>query len=157
MSVKPEDGKLPDYYFSLLPTLIEPEGFANPPILALKHDGSLTYGAQIGLSPEMTHNTVLDHFIADLSNKEIVFALDRFTKPGQGTKYNDVLTIYWWYGPHDENFGFRFGVVNYKTKPDVLIEPIDWENESWNGMMLKEIEQQYAQMSEKLRGFLERP
>jgi hypothetical protein len=131
---KIEDGNLSAAYFAHLPQIITEEGFPNAPIWSLNHTGELTYIAVHGLSPEQIINVAHD-ILADLSCKEIVFAIDRFTKPGQGTKYDDVLTIYWWYGPHEAHAGWRFGVVNYKQGDPPIIEPIDWDNEFWNDIM----------------------
>jgi hypothetical protein len=36
---------------------------------------------------------------------------------GQGTKYADVLTVFWWADERDQNYGFKFGVLNYTSGP----------------------------------------
>ena len=136
MTAKPEDGNLVAYYETLLPKFIDSEGFQYPPMLALKHNGELTMVLPM-VGPEQIFDTANMALIANMEYKEVVFAVDRFTKPGQGTKYDDVLTVFWWYGPHEENYGFRFGVINYKKTEPVVIEPIDWNNVFWNDIMLK--------------------
>jgi hypothetical protein len=136
MTMKIEDGKLPDFYWSELPNQIDKSGFPNPPILGLQHDGTLIYGAVLDLDANRLFDVVHNKFISDIKIKEVVFAIDRMTKPSQGTKYDDVLSIFWWYGPH-EYPGFRYGVVNYQIDP-LIIEPIDWNNEFWTGAMTRE-------------------
>ncbi len=136
MTDNPEDGNLVAYYEKMLPKFIDPEGFSHPPMLGLKHTGELVMAAPF-VPQELMFDTAQRMLIANLEFKEVVFAVDRFTKPGQGTKYDDVLTVFWWYGPYEQNYGFRFGVINYKKTEPVIIEPIDWNNEFWNDILLK--------------------
>ena len=124
---------------SLLSITIDERGFSHPPLLARHHDGKITMATMM-LPGEKIFDTVLEQFIADLTVRELVFGIDRFTQPDQGTKYADVLTVFWWVGEHSENYGFRFGVVDYVPPPNKVIEPIKWDNAFWNASMFKTVE-----------------
>jgi hypothetical protein len=128
-----------------LPRLITETGFPRPPVLSLHHDGSVTMATML-VQPERMFETVMKQIMTDLTVREFVFAIDRYTQPDQGTKYNDILTLFWWVGERTENFGFRFGVVNYRPCPEPLIEPIDWHNAFWNAKLLAIVEQDHQRM-----------
>lgn len=66
---------------------------------------------------------------------ECVVALDRTTKAGQGTEFDDVLTCLYWDGA-----SIHSGVINYQHEPRI-VRPTDWENPFWNFTMAKEIRQ----------------
>jgi hypothetical protein len=129
-------------YEAMLPTFLDPDGFLRPPLLALHHNDTITM-ACMAIPQEMIFSTAMSQFLTDLTVKELVFGIDRYTQPGQGTKYNDVFTIFWWQGERTENMGFRFGVVNYRPLPHKIIEPIDWNNAFWNIMLKKNITDYY--------------
>jgi hypothetical protein len=131
------------HYESSLPIWIEKDGFSRPPLLALHHDGERTM-ASLMVPPQMIFRVVMTKFMCDLTIKEIIFGIDHYTKPGQGTKYKDVLAVFWWQGERvNEHLGWQFGVVNYRPPPRTLIEPIDWHNAFWNDISLKIVEDYY--------------
>lgn len=91
--------------------------------------------------------------MVDLTIKELIFGVDRYTKPGQGTKFKDVVSVFWWQGERlNEHHGWRFGVVNYRPPPHTIIEPIDWHNTFWNGVCANIVEDYHRTM---LRGIAE--
>lgn len=120
----------------LLPTSIEENGFSHPPLVARHHDGTITIAIMAIPGSEILQ-TALDKFMCDLTVCEMIFGIDRYTQPDQGTKYADVLTVFWWAGERTENYGFRFGVVDYVPPPETVIEPIKWDNAFWNDIMLR--------------------
>ena len=66
----------------------------SPPILSLGHDGKLTIAAMAGgITPKYLHD-ISAMIIGNKQNKEVVFAIDRYTKPGQGTKDKNVLQYF---------------------------------------------------------------
>lgn len=67
--------------------------------------------------------------------QELVFGLDRSTKPGQGTEFADVLTLL-----HYDGKTWTPGVINYQDQPRV-VRPIDWDNPFWNAQLRKELAQ----------------
>jgi hypothetical protein len=120
----------------LLPTIIDENGFSQPPLVARHHDGTISI-ASMALPGGEIFRTVLDRFMTDLTVSEMIFGIDRYTQPDQGTKYADVLTVFWWVGERTENFGFRFGVVDYVPPPEMIIEPINWDNAFWNDILFR--------------------
>jgi hypothetical protein len=132
------DGKLGEYYVRQLPFFIGEEGFPNPPMLSLDHDGSLTHHQPVGLDGNGIWKTAMD-ILANLKTKELVFGLDRFMQPGQG-KYRDALTIYWWYGPYEDDAGYRLGTVEYKPGTPPIIDPVDWNHPFWRPIMMRDVQ-----------------
>jgi hypothetical protein len=137
-----------------LPQLIDEEGFPRPPLFALHHDDTLTM-ATMAIPGEQIFATALNKFMVDLTVKELIFCIDQFTKPDQGTKYADALIVFWWQGERIGNYGFRFGVVNYRPEPNLIIEPIDWDNVFWNARMLRIVEHEQQSMRETIAGIRE--
>ncbi len=78
--------------------------------------------------------------------QEVIFGLDRSTKPGQGTEFNDVLTCCHWREDLADgespkwSRAFRIGVINYQYEPKI-VRPIDWDNEFWKKQMGAEVRQ----------------
>jgi hypothetical protein len=91
--------------------------------------------------------------MTDLTVCEIIFGIDRYTRPEQGTKYADVLTVFWWNGEHTKNYGFRFGIVDYVPPPDTVIEPINWDNPFWNDIMLRIVGDTHHNMALKMERY----
>lgn len=121
------------------------DGFPNEPLFALHHDDTITM-AVMAIPSEQIFKYAMQNFLTDLTIKELVFGIDQYTKPGQGTKYDDVLTVVSWVGERVGNFGFRIGVVNYRPPPNTVIEPIDWDNQYWNDVFGKIIEREHTRM-----------
>lgn len=134
---------LVQHYERSLPIWIHEDGFSRPPLLALHHNGETTMASMMIPQGEI-FRVVMAKFMTDLTVKEVIFGVDRYTQPGQGTKYRDVLTVFWWQGERlNEDFGWKFGVVNYRPPPRTRIEPIDWDNEFWNDVMLNIVQDYY--------------
>jgi hypothetical protein len=125
------------------------DGFPRPPLLAKHHDNMITM-ALMALPAPSIFQAAMRKFMTDLTVKEIIFGVDRYTKPGQGTKYADVLTIFWWQGGREGNHGFRFGVVNYRPPPHTIIEPIDWDNTFWNDIMAQIVADDLARIQQRV-------
>jgi hypothetical protein len=131
-----------------LPTQIEEAGFERPLLLASHHDGQITMAVMAIPGDQIFHHAC-HHFLTDLTVKELIFCVDQYTKPNQGTKYDDALIVFWWAGEYTEDYGFRFGVINYRPPPNLLIEPIDWNNAYWTEKM-REIVQHDFEHKERL-------
>lgn len=130
---------LPDIFFELLQCTVTEVGFPLSPVLALDVNGEMTV-TMLAAPCHKVFQIVTETIISDLKNREIIFGIDCNTKPDQGTKYADVVLIFWWQRERPGDYGFRFGVVNYKPLPDVLlIEPIDWNNTFWTDVMSREV------------------
>lgn len=122
---------LVESFYNCVERGIRPEG-VYPHVALARIDGELEIWA-LALSPEET----IQHVQMAMTTKnveELVFGLDRYTKPGQGTEFNDVITFLWWDGQK-----WTPGVIDYKPEPDKVIRPINWDNEFWNAHMIQVI------------------
>ncbi len=73
---------------------------------------------------------------------QMVFGMDRTTKPNQGTLYDDCLPFIY-ANRTDGDLKLKVGVINYDmkrigTKIDPVDEKIDWENPFWTSLLIKE-------------------
>ena len=133
-------------YEKSLPVWIKADGFEWPPLLAQHHNGEIIMASMM-IPGETIFEVVMKKFMVDLTIKEIIFGIDCYTMPRQGTKYEDVLSVYWWQGERvNEHYGWKFGVVNYRPPPRTRIEPIDWNNRFWNNVMLGVVEDYHRRM-----------
>lgn len=57
---------------------------------------------------------------------ELVYGLDRFTKPGQGTSLQDAVAGGWW----RRDLGWWVGVIEYQHEPRLVL-PWNWRNDFW--------------------------
>lgn len=88
--------------------------------LALGGQGTDTYAA-------------IGRFLVRERPDELVFGMDRFTKPGQGISTRDCLTVHHWTGR-----AWRFGVIAYQFDPPIF-EEIDWDNGFWAAALVDEM------------------
>lgn len=113
-----------------------------------KPDESITMVA-LAVDPEQAYDIMLSMIITEQAT-EAVFTLDRFTKPGQGTKYDDVLAGQYF----DRSLGarpFRSFVIEYRKEPRQF-EPVDYNNEFWNGVLNAELISTMRNIVERLLG-----
>lgn len=77
--------------------------------------------------------------------KELIFGIDRTTKHGQGTLFNDVYTCAHWQAGDDPFDGiWTIGIINYKPSTEyeeAEIHDYDWDNEFWIKQMQMEIQE----------------
>jgi len=141
---------LVEQYEQCLPIWLHADGFPASPLLVLHDDNSTSMGSML-IPQEAIFSTVMAKYMTDVTVKEIVFGVDRYTKPGQGTKYRDVLTVFSWHSERfNEIYGWRFGVVNYRPPPNAIIEPIDWNNPFWMRIMSNIVRHHYTIIMEKI-------
>lgn len=78
--------------------------------------------------------------ITSYATTELIFALDRSTRSGQGTEFADVLTGAHWHPSFhaSQKAAWRTFVINYQHEPRIVREP-DFENEFWNEQITKEL------------------
>lgn len=118
---------------------IDGEGVYPFPAMSRLRDSSKIEIAALALEPL----EVIDHVWNQITCEEateVIFGLDRSTRPGQGTEFADVLTCaHWFRGFHDSwNAAWRLFVINYQHHPRLVREP-DYENEFWNGQIMEEL------------------
>jgi hypothetical protein len=117
-----------------------------PKGLIRKADGTLIFIA-LALEPDEAYVAMLQMVIVEEA-EEAVFALDRFAKPGQGTKYADVLAGHYFkrdLGAHP----WRPFVIEYQTEPRTF-EPVDYNNTFWNAALSTELRKTMLSIVKKL-------
>lgn len=67
--------------------------------------------------------------------EQVGYAIDRHTKPGQGTKHDSLITVACWVDK-----SLHIGVIDFNVSPRI-IEPVNWENSCWNKLVRKELGQ----------------
>ncbi len=130
------DQELIDSYFRMVSDSIDEEGVRIPPVFVTKMDGSLDITAVSG-PPHLIISTVR-RAIRDENSCEIIFGLDRFTKPGQGIEFNDAFA-----GACGHRAAGKFiwtpYVMGYQYEPRVVL-PVDWSNVFWNESVRSELQ-----------------
>lgn len=114
-----------------LSTSIDVEGFEVPHAFALDAEQKLTIFA-LALPCGDGYRLMTSQWESK-KYQELVFALDRYALPGQGTQLNDLLA-----GWHFTFEGPRPFIVEYRYEPRE-IRPIDWGNAHWNAALEREL------------------
>lgn len=133
-----------------MPTLLQPfcdwlagviddEGVYPIPVVSRDRDGKVTMAAM-----DVEAMDVLEYVWRQITCEqvaELIFGLDRSTKPGQGTEFSDVLTCgHWFSGFHESwNAAWKPFVINYQNEPRI-VRPPDFANEFWNAKILSELQ-----------------
>lgn len=131
---------------------IDAEGVYPFPALSLDADGNTAVHA-LDLTPSQVWAHVWN-LIACEGATEVIFALDRSTRPGQGTEFAVVLTCAHWHPSFHESWthvacrsawqatdlvrAWRPFVINYQHEPRIVRAP-DFNNAFWNGHILSEL------------------
>jgi len=130
--------KVLEAFGTLLETSLDEKGYFPQPGIVLAKDGGLEIVAL-----DLNAGDIINWFWNTVTIKEaqeVIFGIDRTTKPGQGTEFADVLTCAHWEPSLHESWSrsFRIGVVNYQWDPRI-VRPIDWDNEWWKTHMAGEL------------------
>ncbi len=120
---------LPEMFWTIAESSVDVEGIYPHHAFSLQ-DGKLTCVALMIDPPEVL--AVIKKLITD-GAEEIIYGLDRMTRPGQGTEFADVLTC-----GHYKDGKWRIGVINYQHEPRIVRE-WDWDNEFWTEAMEYEL------------------
>lgn len=127
--------RLIDHYHTFMMETWDGDEDDVPMGMLRKPDGSLTMVA-LALSPDEAYQAFLQLVVTEEAT-HAVFTLDRFAKPGQGTKYEDVLAGHYF----DRSLGakpWRPFIIEYRKDPR-LFEPVDYDNEFWNEALIGEM------------------
>jgi len=83
---------------------------------------------------------------------ELIYGIDRSTRPNQGTTLSDVLTCGYW----STNTGWQIGVIEYNvSNQGKTVLPWNWNNTFWTDTVLAEInhhEQTIKRLTQTLSG-----
>jgi len=119
-------------YHDWLCTTIDEKGVTLPFGFALGSDDGLSAYA-LDLTPKQAYA----HMLAECALKkprEMIFGLDRFAKPGQGTTLGDLIAGHHFVAGKPT----RPFIVEYQHEPRI-VRPIDWNNMFWNATLLLEL------------------
>lgn len=128
------DEPLIDHYHSFMLETWDGNADDIPMGMLRKADGSLTMIA-LAVEPDQAYEVMLSMIVTEQA-EEAVFALDRFTKPDQGTKYDDVLAGQYFVRGDGEGT-WRSFVIEYRKEPRQF-EPVDYDNIFWNEVLTRE-------------------
>lgn len=122
---------LTETYHDWIAATVDESGFDIPHGLSLDRTGGMTVLA-LAVPPEQAYLTMFAQWRRNAV--EMIFALDRFTKPNQGTTLGDVLAgFHFTRGESPRPF-----IVEYQHDPRI-VKPIVWDNPFWNAALLGEI------------------
>jgi hypothetical protein len=125
------DRALAHEFFDWLSKTIDEDGMTMPYGLIKDSSGGLVVMA-MDLEPAQVYLAMFAK-AAEAKATEAIFGLDRYTKPGQGTKYADVIAGHYFDGDQWHPF-----IIEYRPTPRI-VEPIDWNNEFWNQALSREM------------------
>lgn len=121
-----------DVYAGWLDITIDAKGVEIPHALSMAQDGTLTVMA-LAMSPGESYPFVVRHWVVE-KPRELIFAFDRFTKPGQGTELGDLMAGFHLVGGEPP----RPFIIEYRHAPR-LVKPIDYGNAYWNAALSREM------------------
>jgi hypothetical protein len=121
---------LPTQYRDVVDSHIDETGIEIAPALVINDAGLLIMMA-LAVPPTEAYTAVINEITKGAS--EAIFALDRFTKPGQGTTLGDVMA-----GHYYSRGVFKPFIIEYQHEPRILGE-IVWDNEHWNTALTGEL------------------
>jgi hypothetical protein len=122
---------LPQQFHTMISRLIDAKGVYPHQMLTLDANGKIALHALAVDTPHQAMTYIAAMYLRDRP-RELIYALDRFTKPGQGTTLRDCLAGGWL-----PPAGYQPFVIEYQHEPRI-VKPIAWENEFWNAAILYE-------------------
>jgi len=132
MSVSFADRPLPDAYHELMASYIDENGVEIAHGIVVADTGEVTMIA-LAVPPAQAYEVMLAQW--GRSPSEMIFALDRFTKPGQGTTLGDLLAGFYFKAASPP----RPFIIEYQHEPRI-VKPIEWDNTFWNEGLLHELD-----------------
>ena len=120
---------LPETFWSMIEGMIDEQGVYPQQLLHIT-DGELSCCSLMLDPPQIVP---LAKKLVAQGAEELIFGLDRTTRPGQGTEFADVLTC-----AHYKDGEWRVGVINYQHEPRI-VRDWDWNNEFWTEAVLYEL------------------
>jgi hypothetical protein len=123
---------LPEMLHAHVPVLICAKGIYPSPAIWINRHGAICMGS-IATPPHQTM-AFLCAVVAE-GCRELIYGMDRFAKPGQGTTCADLLAGAWWDGS-----SWRAYTIEYQHDPRI-VKPIDWDNAFWCTAVAGELRQ----------------
>lgn len=119
-------------YHDWLSSTIDENGVSLAHALMLDDDGKIGVYA-LDLTPAQIYTMMLREWVRQ-KPRELIFALDRFARPGQGTTLGDLVAGHHFVAGEPS----RPFVIEYQHSPRI-VRPIDWDNACWNEMLRREL------------------
>lgn len=138
----PPEGKILEDFHQLNTSSLEPDetnqnGIRMPNCFIVNSKGELVLAtlAMFGKSASEDTYKAIYSFLRKDQPIELVFGLDRWAKPEQGTTRANVFSVTYF------NRGkWKFGIIEYDLWPKVVVDPIRWDCEFWNNALRREFE-----------------
>lgn len=133
---------------------IDESGLRLPSALLARPDGSLIMLALM-VGPDRSYQAILSTILQE-DIREAIFALDRYTRPGQGTHYADVLAGHYYHRDEDKTRSvfdpdhFEPFIIEYQIEPRI-VDPICWDNAFWTEALENELQNAMNLMKTSLR------
>lgn len=122
---------LTEVFHDYVASTIDPEGFPTPHALVRDQTGALTV---VVLAVDLPEAYAVMLKLWDQGAAEMIFALDRYALPGQGTMLGDLLAGFH-FTRHDAPRPF---IIEYQYDPRI-VQPIEWDNPFWTAGLHHEI------------------
>lgn len=123
---------LPDVYHDHISRAIDEKGVYPHQMLCEDQDGKLGVYALMLNKPHEVFNAVMKCLVQD-KPKQLIYGMDRFCKPGQGTTLGDCIGGAYWNGE-----AWRVFIIEYQNEPRI-VKPLDWTNEFWKKSIRAEL------------------
>ncbi len=128
------ESSLPEKFHAWLSSSIDEEGVGLNHAIAADADGKLSVYV-LDLKPDQVYSLIIRELLVSRP-RGIIFALDRFAKPGQGTTLNDLVAGHFII-PGQATRPF---IIEYQHDPRI-VHPINWTNAFWNAALQRELDQ----------------
>lgn len=128
---KKAERTLPEMYFDIVAGMIDEAGVYPHQGIWKGADGKLSL-MSMDLHPNQAAEMVL-RLVKSRKAVEAIFGLDRTAMPDQGTTLGDLVA-----GVHFVGGERRPFVIEYQHAPRI-VKPIDFGNDIWNAMLLREV------------------
>lgn len=127
-----EQKALPETFRDFLTSSIDESGAGLAHALLIHDDGTMTVMA-LDLEPDQIYRLMIAEWAK--RPREMIFALDRFAKPGQGTTLPDLVAG--WHFTRAQPAPF---IVEYQHEPRE-VKAVDYGNAWWNATLTRELVQ----------------
>lgn len=123
---------LTDTFFNHVSNCVDEKGVYPHVMMIIDKDDKLGVFTLAVDSPTQVMNQMVKTLTKE-NPKELIYGLDRFSKPGQGTTLGDLVAGAYWNGE-----AWRSFIIEYQHEPRV-VKPLDWDNDHWNKALKGEL------------------
>lgn len=133
-----EQGSLPEIFRGIVESFIDEKGLELAHAVCVCHDGGIEVVA-LAVEPEQAYKWLLAMAASRPDIVEIMLGIDRYTKEGQGSEFDDVVA-----GPHwrrqPDGMGTVQGfTIDYKFGPPKIVRPVSYDNDFWREAITQEV------------------